>query len=185
MGLVSKYNMIIAPSFYVTQVDLAGPFPAFSQHHKRTTIKVWMAVFCCCTTATISIKMMEDYNSTSFIQALIRLSCEVGYPKVLLPDEGSQLVNGCKTVRFNITDLKKQLYSCAKVEFHICPVGEYNIHGKVEWKIQQVKRSIEKISHNERLSTIQWETLVSEISNSINDMPLALGNIVSEFDTMD
>ena len=38
---------------------------------------------------------------------------------------------------------------------------------------------------NERLSILQWETLVAQISNSINDLPLALGNVVSEFETMD
>ena len=36
---------------------------------------------------------------------------------------------------------------------------------------------------NERLSAIQWETCAAKIANRINDLPLALGNIVSEFET--
>ena len=40
MGPVSPCNTIIAPAFYATQVDLAGTFLAYSQHHKRTTVKV-------------------------------------------------------------------------------------------------------------------------------------------------
>ena len=40
MGPISKYNLTIAPPFYITQVDLAGPFKAYSPHNKRATIKI-------------------------------------------------------------------------------------------------------------------------------------------------
>ena len=40
MGPISDHQLRIAPSFYVSQVDLAGPFKAWSPHNKRTTIKV-------------------------------------------------------------------------------------------------------------------------------------------------
>ena len=98
MELVSDFNMVITPAFYITQVDLAGPFQAFSQHHKRTTVKVWLSIFRCTTTSSVSIKVMEDYTSTSIIQALTRFSCEVGYPKMLLLDKGSQLVKSCENM---------------------------------------------------------------------------------------
>ena len=32
---------------------------------------------------------MDDHLTTSFMIAFIRFSCNVGYPKILLPDEGS------------------------------------------------------------------------------------------------
>ena len=38
MGSVSTY---IAPAFYYTQVDLAGPLKAYTFHNKRKTIKIW------------------------------------------------------------------------------------------------------------------------------------------------
>ena len=80
---VLEYNLKIAPAFYITQVDLTGPFKAYSKHNKRTTLKIWLVVFCCATTMTINIKVMEDYGTTAFIQAFTRFSCEVGYPKKL------------------------------------------------------------------------------------------------------
>ena len=86
MGPVSEYSMIISPAFYITQVDLAGPFKAFSSHNKRTTIKVWFTVFCCTTTSAVIIKIMDDYSVTAFIQSFVRFSYEVGYPKMLLPE---------------------------------------------------------------------------------------------------
>ena len=50
------------------------------------------------------------------------------------------------------------------------------MNGRVERKIREVRKSIAKSFTNKRLSLMQWETLASSISNSINNMPLALGN---------
>ena len=185
MGPVSSHNLTIAPAFYVTQVDLAGPFTSYSPHHKRTTVKVWFAVFCCATTTTINLKLMEDYSSSSFIQAFILLSSEVGYPKMLLPDEGSQLIKSCEDMRYNFKDVRNKLFVDSKVEFQACPVGGHNMHGRVERKIKEVKISIEKSFQNQRLSIMQWETVGAEVSNCINDMPLALGNVTAEFEVSD
>ena len=55
MGPISKYGLIITPPFYISQVDLAGPFKAYSLHNKRATIKI---LFCCSTTSTTNIKVM-------------------------------------------------------------------------------------------------------------------------------
>ena len=172
MGPVSDHSLTIAPAFYVSQADIVGPFKAYSSHNKRTTIKIYMLVFCCSTTSTTNIKVMEDYSTTSFVQAFIRLACEVGYPKILLIDEGSQLVKGCEQSRFNYRDTEQILYKNSQVEFEVCPVGGHNMHGKVERKIRAVRESVEKTMQGERLSLMQWETLSSQISNSINDMPL-------------
>ena len=49
---------------------------------------------------------MEDYSTQSFIQSFIRFSCEVGYPKFILIDEGSQLVKRCGDMRLSYTDIK-------------------------------------------------------------------------------
>ena len=71
------------------------------------------------------------------------------------------------------------------VEFDICPVGGHNFNGEVEHKICQIKKSLEKSVSNQRLSVLQWETVAAEISNTINDLPLALGNLASDFENMD
>jgi hypothetical protein len=44
---------------------------------------------------------------------------------------------------------------------------------------------MEKSIHNERLSVLQWETMGSQITNAANDLPLALGNIVADYEFMD
>ena len=80
-------------------------------------------MFVCSTTGTTSMWMMDDFRTISFFQAFIRLSCEVGYPKILLTDEGSQFLKACKTMEFDFHDVKQKLYTGHNVEFDVCPVG--------------------------------------------------------------
>ena len=62
MGPISKYNVMIAPSFDGTHVDIFGPLKAYSMHHKRT-IKIWLIVYHCIFTSTTSLKVMDDYST--------------------------------------------------------------------------------------------------------------------------
>ena len=185
MGPVSPHTLTIAPAFYATQLDVAGPLLAYCHHHKRSTIKIWLIVYCCSTTSMTSIKVMDDYSTTAFIQAFVRFSSEVGYPKTMLCDAGSQLVKGCGSMKLTFRDLQHQLHRDAAVELNVCPVGGHNMNGRVERKIQEVRKSISTALVHDRLSILQWETLAASISNNINNMPLALGNSKSNLDSLD
>ena len=134
MGPISRHNLNIAPAFFVTQVDLSGPYKAYSPHNKRATIKIWLVVFCCSTTSTTIIKCMDDYSTPSFVQSFIRFSCDVGFPKKLLCDEGSQLVKACQEMKLSFMDLGSQLHKDINVDFEVCPVGGHSMHGKVKEK---------------------------------------------------
>ena len=185
MSPASRNQLCIAPAFYVTQIDLCGPFSAYSKHNKRTTIKVWIVAFVCCTTGMTNLKIMEGYGTTEFLLAFTRFSCEVGCPKFVLPDEGSQLVSGCEKIVLNMTDIKGMLNREFGVQFEPSPVGGHNFHGKVERKIRTVRESVEKSVHNARLSTVEWETLCAEIANSINNLPIAVGSEVDGLENLD
>ncbi|XP_066914399.1 uncharacterized protein [Clytia hemisphaerica] len=185
MGKIPNSCMTIAPAFYNTQCDLAGPFQAYSSFNKRKTIKIWLTIFCCSTTSTISIKTMDDYSTPSFLLSLTRFACDNGYPMNMFIDQGSQMVKGCDDSRISFKDLKNRLHVDVKMNFEVCPVGGHNYNGKVERKIREVKSSINKSFQGRRLSILQWETLSSEVANSMNDLPLALNGIVSDYESMD
>ena len=135
MGPISKYNLTIALPFCISQAGLARPFKLYSPHNKQ----VWL-VFCCSTTSTTNIKVMDTYNSNSFILAFTRFSCEVGHPKILLLDEDSQLIKGCKNVKLNFYGIRHQLH---------VNVGGHNMNCRVERKIREIKGSITKSLENE------------------------------------
>jgi len=99
MGPLSRITRGNCTSILHHQADLAGPLQAFSQHHRRTTIKIWLLVFYCETTTCLKIKVMEDYSSTSFLK-------HSPNSPVRLATQRSSL-----SMRGN------------KVEFKTCPVG--------------------------------------------------------------
>ena len=45
-GPIPKYNLTIAPPFYICQAELAGLLKAYSPHNKWATINIWLAVIC-------------------------------------------------------------------------------------------------------------------------------------------
>ena len=165
MGPIQSMNLCIAPAFYACQIDIFGPFKSYSSANMCATIKEWFLIFCCCTTGAIDIRAMEDYSIDSVVAAYIRLACRYGYLKYVLPDAGSQLVKSCEDMKYSFTDTKNRLFTEYDVDFRTCPV-----HGKVERKIKEVKKSVQINVKNERLSLIQWETLMHQISNSINNV---------------
>ena len=128
---------------------------------------------------------MEDYTTDSFVLAFSRFSCRFGYPKLLMPDEGSQLVKGCQDMVLNFTDISHKLFTEYGVDFKTCPPGAHYVHGKVERKIQQIKGSLDKTLNLSRLSILQWETLGQQVSNSINNLPIGLGNKVESLENLD
>ena len=185
MGAVSDDSLRIAPVFYVSQVDICGPFKAYSPANRRATLKVWFVVFCCSVTGATDCRIMEDYSTDGFLLAFIRFSCRFGYPKKLMPDEGSQLIKGCSDMILSMTSISHKLHVEYGVEFETSPVGAHYYHGKVERKIQQIKKSLSKQMHGERLSILQWETLGQQVANSINNLPIGLGNKSDMLENLD
>ena len=172
MGPIQDVNFCIAPAFYASQIDIFGPFKCYSPANKRAVLKCWFLIFCCCTTSATSIHVMEDYSTDAFLMGFIRFSCRVGYPKYLLPDAGSQLMKGCKDMTYSYVDSKQILFKVAGVDYKPCPVGAHYVHGRVERKIKEIKKSVQISVGNERLSIVQWETLMAQIANSANNMPI-------------
>ncbi len=185
MSPTSEDQLCVAPPFYVTQADLCGPFNAYSIHNKRTTVKVYITVFVCCTTGTTSLRIMEAYDTIQFLNSFTRFANDLGFPKKLIIDEGSQLVSGCEKVVLNMVDIKGHLNREYGIEFDTCPVAGHNYIGKVERKIRTIRESLEKNIHGSRLSILDWVTVCSEISNSINNLPVAIGNEVDDLENLD
>ena len=185
MGPVQDVNLCIAPPFFASQIDIFGPFKSYSNVNKRATVKVWFLLLCCCTTGAIDIRVMDDYSTESVVLAFIRFSCRFGYPKYVLPDAGSQLIKSCQDMRYSYTDLKQKLSTDYGVQFTPCPVGAHYVHGKVERKIREVKKSINTHVQNERLSVLQWESLMQQIANSINNLPIGLNNKTEDLENLD
>ena len=109
MGPITRCNMTIAPAFYYTHIDLSGPYQSYSPQHKRTTTKIWLIVFCYCSTTAIKIHIMDECSTPSFNQAITSFSANNGFQKQILCDEGSQIVKGCKEMNVSLSDLQQKI----------------------------------------------------------------------------
>ena len=85
----------------------------------------------------------------------------------------------------SFSDIKGRLSVEYGVNCEPCPVGAHYVNGKVERKIQQVQKSMEKVLVNRRLSVLQWESLVQQISNSINNLPIGLSHYNNDLENLD
>ena len=186
MAPSSKHQLCVAPPYYATQCDLCGPFEAYSKHNRKTILKVWIATFVCATTGMTNLRIMEGYDATQFLLAFSRFSGEAGFPKLLLIDEGSQLVRGCEKMRINMCNIQGILSTEYGTQFQTCPVGGHNYHGKAERKIKSIQETLEKsIPPKSRLSTLEWETLCCNIGNTVNNLPVAIGNETEDLECID
>ena len=88
-------------------------------------------------------------------------------------------------MELSFTNIKGELNRENGIEFEICLVGAHYMHGKVERKIKDIKESISKNMYEQRMTSIQWETLMQEVANSINNMPIGLGNKVDSLENLD
>ena len=185
MGPIQEANLCIAPPFFACQIDIFGPYKTYSFANKRATLKIWFIIFCCTTTGSTDIRAMEDYSTDSVVFAFIRFSCRYGYPRYVLPDAGSQLLKSCEDMRYSFSDTKNRLRLEFGVDYSPCPVGAHYVHGKVERKIKEVKKSVNIHVQNERLSLLQWVTLMHQISNSINNLPIGLKSATRDLENLD
>ena len=128
---------------------------------------------------------MENHTADAFVLAFVRFASRFGHPKTVMPDEGSQLVKRCENMILSFSDIKHKISFEYGVNFETCPVGAHYVHGKVERKIREIKRSLARNMNKQRLSVLQWETLIQQICNSINNVPIRLGNNTECLDSLD
>ena len=121
-----------------------------------------------------SLSSLRNINRTSNLLT----ARQYNYPK-------THPLNHSNTHYSNYALLTHQLFTEYGVEFKTCPVGAHYVHGKVERKIQQIKLSIEKSVDKKRLSILQWESLCQQVGNSINNLPIGLGNRCEDLETLD
>ena len=86
MGLISDHQLKICPPFWVAQMDMFGPIkvyvPGFERNTRNRNVleaKCWVVTFACPVTRLINLQVVERSDASGVVDAVTRLSCEVGY----------------------------------------------------------------------------------------------------------
>ncbi len=187
MSPIHSNRLTPAPAFYLSQVDLFGPFEAACEHNHRSTVKVYGLVFKCCATMSIWIEVMQNYSSDAFLQAYTRFVSRFAHPGQLLIDQGSQLLAACKKAEISFTDLAKTINgkNGVPIEFSTCPVGAHEGQGQVERSIREIRKLLDAVFRGLKLDILGYATAFAYISSELNSLPIGLGSKYKNLDNLD
>ena len=180
MGPVASEQLVIAPPFYITMVDLFGPLRSFVPGFERVTrsrreleTKVHILVGVCVTTRIVNMQALEGKTSEAIIDGFTRMSSEVGIPTKVLVDQDSGAMAAFKSAELNFSDLQHQLHTQFGINFTTCPVGGHNQHGLVEAIIKSVQETFDQCGlKTRRIHALGWQTFSKLAENAFNNLPL-------------
>ena len=187
MAPLDANRLTIAPPFFISQVDLAGPFSAHSEHNLRAVVKVWLVVFKCTTSCAVTAHVITKYTTAAVLSAYTRFAKNYGHPGLLLIDQGTQLMSACDKMQVSVYDLTN-LLNCkfqVGVEHRVCPARAHHYQGMVERSIAEIKRLLYKVTKSIKLDILGYETAAAWICNDLNNLPIALGSRTEHLDNLD
>jgi hypothetical protein len=130
---------------------------------------------------------MTNYSTDSFISAYTRFASRYGHPTRLYIDRGTQLVKGCESMEFSITDAANILSKQYKVgiEYEACAVQGHQAQGMVERAIRTIKDLLYKVYNGIKMDSFAYETAFAWISAQLNNLPIGLGSRTDNLDHLD
>ena len=179
MGPVAQEQLMIAPPFYVTMIDLFGPIESYVPGFERNTrnrkvlqSKMYVMVAVCVTTKIVNLQVLEGKSADNIVDGFTRLSAEVGIPSIVHVDQDAGAMAGFREAEFDFIDLKHQLHRQFGIEFVTCPKSGHHQHGLVERTIRSIQETFNDHDlKSKRLNTIGWQTFCKLAENSYNNVP--------------
>ena len=162
------------PRFLYSSVDYFGPMKVKVGRNK--TSKHYGVVFTCLNTRAIHCELAVDASAMELMQVLRRFFSYRGYPKVLLSDNGTQMVGAEKELRLMIKgwNVKQLKEFCAdrsiKWQF-TTPLAPHQ-NGATEAMVKTVKVALKKAVGDAVLAPFELHTCLVEIANLFNQRPI-------------
>ena len=180
MGPVSSDQLVIAPAFYVTMVDLFGPLRSFVPGFERATrnrreleSKVHILVSVCVTTRAVNLQAIEGKDASAIIDGFTRLCSEVGVPTKILVDKDAGAMSAFNSAELDIFNLQHQLHTQFGILFETCPKGGHDQHGLVESLIKSIQSIFDECGlKSKRIHALGWQSFCKLAENSINNIPI-------------
>jgi len=162
-------------------MDICYGFKGQTYKRSRTVIKIYALVIVCLLTGATNIMALEGIETQDVCAALERHSNRYGVPSFVYVDNGTQL-KALQYAKFSIRDLDAMVQDNLGMKIIVSNAKAHSERGRVERRIRVLRETMEKMGVNSShpMTCLQWDTLFSRISNSIDNLPLALGNTSNE-----
>ena len=180
MGPCSDSQLLVAPPFWVCQVDLFGPItvvvPGFERATRNRRVleaKCWVMAAVCPTTRLVNLQVLESSKAAGWMDAFTRLACEVGCPSHVFCDQDSAGMSAFNIADVDLRDLELKLHREKGIHFSVCPVSGHDRHGHVERVIRSVQESFgDSGLVNSTIHATGLQTLCKLVENQYNNLPL-------------
>ncbi len=124
---------------------------------------------------------LEGIETQDVCAALERHSNRYGVPSFVYVDNGTQL-KALQYAKFSVRDRDAMVQDNLGMKIIVSNAKAHSGRGRVERRFRVFRETMEKMGVNSShpMTCLQWDTLFSRISNSIDNLPLALGNTSNE-----
>ena len=162
------------PPFLYSSVDYFGPVSVKVGRNK--TQKNYGVVFTCLNTRAIHCELAVDASAMELMQVLRRFFSYRGYPKLILSDNGTQMVGAENELRqmikgWDVTQLKEFCADRSMKWQFITPLAPHQ-NGCTEAMVKTVKKAIKKAIGDAILAPFELYTCLLEIANLVNQRPI-------------
>ena len=179
MGPIAQEQLMLAPPFHATMLDLFGPVQSYVPGFERNTrnrrvleTQMYVMTSVCITTKLVNLQILEGKKAHNIIDGFTRLCAEVGVPAVVHVDQDSGAMAGFREAELEFQDLKLQVHRQFGIKFTTCPVSGHHQHGLVERVIRSIQETFEDYGlKSKRLHSMGWQTFCKLAENSYNNLP--------------
>lgn len=163
--------------FTVVSIDYAGPFEAKRWVDRcKTMVKIYVCVFRCMATRAIHLEVVYGLTTDDFIDAYQRFAARRGHCRKIISDNATTFVSAKRNMNEMLEVWKKcahlSTFTARGIEWQfIMPVSPHQ-GGSHESAVKSFKARLKRVIKNEKLSVLQFISLVTRIEGSLNTCPL-------------
>ena len=162
------------PPFLYTSCDYFGPMKVKVGRNK--TAKHYGVIFTCLNTRAIHCELATDLTTMEFLQVLRRFFSYRGYPKVLISDNGSQMLGAENGLRLMLEGWNKSQLKefCADrgMKWQFTTPSAPHQNGCSEAMVKTVKKALKKAIGDTVLTPFDLYTCLLEVANLVNQRPI-------------
>lgn len=162
------------PPFHISSCDYFGPFKVKISRNK--TAKHYGVIFTCLNTRAVHLEMAVDCSTMDLLQVLRRFFSIRGYPKLMLSDNGSQMIGAARELREMVQGLNKEQLSdlCAErgIEWKFTTPASPHQNGCTEALVKTCKGALKRAIGEQTLTPLELYTCLLEVANLVNQRPI-------------
>ena len=143
--------------FHSVQLDMFGHFFILQ---KKQTIKLWILAFVCIRTKSIHLEILDSTGTQAITMAIDRMSARRGMPRIIYLDNQPAFRAAEKWLSPDVT-------------FHFAAPRYPNSQGLVENAGKMIKKALNVLGNNGKLSRAEFETLTIVAEGILNSRPIA------------